>query len=153
MHIDYLNKIMNNTTITVSPEETEKFGYEFAKQITVGTIICLYGDLGAGKTTFTKGFAKGLGIHTRIISPTFSLVRQYNFANNIFYHLDLYRLESEDEIKGIGIQDMLSDENAVVLIEWADKLGSLLPEKRIDIIIKIDDISRNILVEEKNVIT
>jgi len=123
---------MENIT-TSNSQETEKLGFEFANKITDGGIICLYGDLGSGKTTFAKGFAKGLGISERIISPTFVIVRQHVLANKkTFYHIDLYRLE-ESELQGIGLSDIFSDKNAIVLVEWAERLGKYLPENRFDI--------------------
>lgn len=125
--------------ITTNEKETEQAGFEFAQTLKPGDVVCLYGDLGAGKTTFTKGVAKGLGIESRIISPTFSLVRQHELHHQpigILYHIDLYRLESLEEIKGIGIDDILSDEQAVTLIEWAERMENLLPKKRIDIHIR-----------------
>ena len=124
---------MENIT-TNNSQETEKLGFEFTNKITDGGIICLYGDLGSGKTTFVKGLAKGLGISERIISPTFVIVRQHNLENNItFYHIDLYRLESERELQSIGLPDIFSEKNAIVLVEWAERLGKYLPEKRWDI--------------------
>jgi tRNA threonylcarbamoyladenosine biosynthesis protein TsaE len=135
--------------ITKSESETEQAGEEFAKTLIPGSVVCLYGDLGAGKTTFTKGVAKGLGISDRIISPTFSLVRQHEIDRqssiNTLYHIDLYRLENEEDIKKIGIDEILSDITGVVLIEWAERLGKLLPDKRIEVYItNSDDTFRNI---------
>lgn len=124
---------MKNITSNNS-QETENLGFDFASKITNGDIICLYGDLGSGKTTFAKGFAKGLGISERIISPTFVIVRQHDLANNkIFYHIDLYRLEDEYALQNIGLSDIFSDKNAIVLVEWAERLGKYLPENRFDI--------------------
>ena len=129
----------------------------FARRPLASEIICLYGDLGNGKTTFVQGLAEGLGIKQRIISPTFTIVREYEMpvysssegvpdgtpesrsstddssrqARIInFYHIDLYRIQSENDLKTIGIEEILSDNSAIVAIEWAEKLGSLLPEKR-----------------------
>jgi tRNA threonylcarbamoyladenosine biosynthesis protein TsaE len=115
-------------------QETEKLGFEFASKIISGDIICLYGDLGSGKTTFVQGLASGLGISERIISPTFVIVRQHSLENNkTFYHIDLYRLENESELQNIGLSDIFSDKNTIVLVEWAERLGKYLPEKRWDI--------------------
>ncbi len=130
--------------ITNSDEETIDAGEKFAMTLQAGDIVCLYGDLGAGKTTITKGVARGLGVKDRIISPTFSLVRQHEIDNKLiktFYHLDLYRLENEDEIKSIGIEEILSDPQGVVLIEWAEKMNNLLPKKRREI--RIENIDEN----------
>ncbi|HRN95978.1 MAG TPA: tRNA (adenosine(37)-N6)-threonylcarbamoyltransferase complex ATPase subunit type 1 TsaE [Candidatus Levybacteria bacterium] len=145
---------MNKEIITHSADQTIQFGEEFAQTLQSGDVVCLYGDLGAGKTTLAKGIAKGLGIVTRVISPTFSLVREHNVSVKNselkikkLYHIDLYRLEKKEEIQSIGITDILSDENGVVLIEWAEKLGDLLPKKRIQIeITTLSDAERKIQV-------
>jgi tRNA threonylcarbamoyladenosine biosynthesis protein TsaE len=129
--------------ITNSFDETKKLGQEFVKKIlhahdaNSALVIALYGDLGAGKTTFVQGVAQGLDIQQRIISPTFIIVRKYDVSIKYqvsgikyFYHIDLYRTESEKDLEGVGIKEILSDSEAVVFIEWAEKLGSLLPQKR-----------------------
>ena len=131
---------MNETKvdiITKTSDETQKFGEEFAQKIKVGDIITLHGDLGSGKTTFTQGLAKGLGIKKRIISPTFIVVRTYTISEEKtgafrFYHIDLYWLESKKDIKGLGLEEILNDKKAIVVIEWAEKLGKLMPQKKID---------------------
>lgn len=105
----------------------------------MATVVCLYGDLGSGKTTFVQGLAKGLGVSRRISSPTFIIVRTYQLSTNnehttnSFYHIDLYRCETESDLKGIGMQEILADPKNIVVIEWPEKLGFLLPEKRTDI--------------------
>lgn len=130
------------TFITQSFEETQRMGEEFARN-SLGKkdkamVVALYADLGGGKTTFVQGMAKGLGIKKRLISPTFILLREYKINNKelgfmSFYHIDLYRLEDEKQIEGLGIKEILDDPQNVVAIEWAERMGSLLPEKRIDI--------------------
>jgi len=117
--------------VTNSKEETQEFAKDFAKKLEKGSVICLYGDLGAGKTTFVQGLAEGLGISDRIISPTFVFIRQHGY----FYHIDLYRVSSEKEVKELGLSELFSQEN-IVVIEWAEKMKDLLPKKRIDIYIK-----------------
>ncbi len=157
---------MKNEYITKSAEETQNVGEELGKSLQKGIIITLSGDLGYGKTTFVQGFAKGLGITHRIISPTFVVIRKYEIqiknqiANNknihskgsrvgtnpivaeakadkekleIFYHIDLYRMQSVHELESLGIKEILEDPEAVVMIEWPEKLGELLPEERIDV--------------------
>ncbi len=119
--------------ITKSYSETQKLGYSFAKVLKKGDVICLYGELGSGKTTFIQGLAKGLGIKNRIISPTFIMVRNYKLKALNFYHLDLYRAEGKEAIEGLGINEITNNMNNIVAIEWAEKLESYLPEKRIDI--------------------
>lgn len=131
--------------ISKSSVQTQKFAQELAQKYKSGGIIALIGDLGAGKTTFSQGFAKGLGINEKIISPTFVLIRQYPLSNSrsIFYHLDLYRLESDFELLGLG--EILSNPSNIALIEWAEKLGDLLPKNATKIYIdKLDGDSRRI---------
>jgi tRNA threonylcarbamoyladenosine biosynthesis protein TsaE len=166
---------------TNSAEETQHAGKTFAKKLHGGDVILLYGNLGAGKTTFVQGLAKGLGIEKRIISPTFIIVRRYEIPSvianevkqsknshpgmattmigsrgrdsiatlqndtneiprndrdivrddsRVFYHIDLYRTQTEDDVKGLGIDEILEEKDAIVAIEWPEKLGSFLPKKR-----------------------
>ena len=114
--------------ITTSAEETKHLAKTLAKKFKRGT-IALTGELGAGKTTFIQGFAKGLGIKEKIISPTFVLIRQHK---NL-YHVDLYRL---NDFKDLGLEEILSDKNNIVLIEWAEKLKKL-PKGTVKISIQI----------------
>ena len=120
---------------TSSREETIELAKKAAEECHVPTVICLYGELGSGKTTFVQGFAKALGITSRLLSPTFIIVRRYQIPKKqkVLYHLDLYRMNSTKEVEGIGITEIFSDSHAYVLIEWADKLGSLMPKDRIDV--------------------
>src|SRR3989344_3858023 len=114
-----------------SENETTKFAEEIANNLGDFKIVCLYGELGAGKTTFTRSFAKALGVKSRIISPTYVFVRTHTANKKKLYHIDAYRLESidsKDEIK-----EILGADNAIIVIEWADKIKSILPKKRIDI--------------------
>lgn len=112
-----------------SEEETKKIAAELAKEIS-GGIIALSGKLGTGKTTFVQGFAKGLGIKEKIISPTFILIRQHKIpkTNRTLYHIDLYRLEKTPRVKELGLEEIWSDPKNIVLIEWADKIEELLPQ-------------------------
>ena len=126
--------------ITNSFEETQNLGKEFAKTLKGGDFVALYGNLGGGKTTFVQGLALGLDIKRRIISPTFIIIRTYdlkskikNQKSKIFYHIDLYRTESEDDIKGLGIDEIMGNSDNIIVVEWAEKLKSFLPKRRIDI--------------------
>ena len=93
-------------------------------------IFALTGELGAGKTIFAQGFAKGLGIKEKIISPTFVLIRQHQIPNTqkVLFHIDLYRLENITDLKSLGLEEILSNPNNIVLIEWAEKIKDTLPE-------------------------
>ena len=119
--------------ITNNSNQTRKLGYDFAKTLREGKIICLYGDLGSGKTTFVQGLAQGLGIKNRIISPTFVIIRSHKFKKGIFYHTDLYRIETEKDIENLGLEEIINASQDIIAIEWAEKFKSYLPEKRIDI--------------------
>lgn len=118
------------TTVTHSENETKELAKKIAQKIKHG-VIALTGELGAGKTTFVQGFAKGVGIKDRIISPTFVLIREHKIPNSkkILYHVDLYRLESKVIAKDLGLKDFWSYPKNLVLIEWAEKIGKDLPEK------------------------
>lgn len=112
--------------ITTSENETRKIAFKLARKIKAN-IIALSGELGAGKTIFVQGFAKALGIKDKIISPTFVLIRQHKIPNTggILYHIDLYRLENNIDIKQLGINEIISNPDNLVLIEWAEKLAEL----------------------------
>lgn len=139
---------MKQNFVSKSREETQNLAKDMARELMGGDIILLYGDLGAGKTTFMQGLAEGLGIKQRIISPTFIIMRKYEISvmskalsiKNV-YHLDLYRVSSESDLEGLGLQEILEDKNAIIAIEWPEKLGSFLPEKRIEI--RLNTISDN----------
>lgn len=118
--------------ITKNARETAKVGERLVGERS--PLVCLYGDLGSGKTTFTQGFARGLGINTRLLSPTYIIVRRYELPKKLFFfHVDLYRVKSEHEIEGLGLLEILNDPDASIIIEWADRLGDLLPKERTDI--------------------
>ncbi len=120
---------------STSEEETRKIAWKLARDIKTG-VIALTGELGAGKTVFVQGFAKGLGIKDKIISPTFVLIRQHKFSKRILYHIDLYRLENKINIKELGIEEIIINPDNLVLIEWAEKIEKDLPKKTIKINLK-----------------
>ena len=125
---------------TDSPEATEKLGASFAASVKRGAPICLYGQLGSGKTKFVQGLARKLGCKKNTISPSFVLLRSYRLENKVvkeLHHLDLYRLERQSQLKNIGIEDLFNNQEALVVIEWAEKLNKLLPKKRTDVRITI----------------
>lgn len=114
---------------SASASQTKDFAKNLARDFLNGGIIALSGDLGTGKTTFAQGFAEGLNIKDKIISPTFLIIRQYKIPNreNYFYHIDLYRLENID-LKSSGLKEILENPGNIVLIEWADKIFEHLPK-------------------------
>lgn len=125
--------------ITTSAEETAGIGASLGRDLTGGgpgaRVYCLYGDLGSGKTTFTQGFAKALGITTRLLSPTFIIVRRYDIPSSekFLYHIDLYRLKNADDTEELGLTEILTNPESIVVIEWAEKLGDMMPVPRYDI--------------------
>ena len=126
--------VINTKIITKSAQETSRVGESLATTLKP-TTLCLYGDLGSGKTTFVQGFAKGLGITSRLLSPTFIIVRRYQkpTVDSFLYHMDLYRTKTTADIENLGFSEIIADSRAFVLIEWAEKLERLLPQKHIDI--------------------
>ncbi|MDD5972586.1 MAG: tRNA (adenosine(37)-N6)-threonylcarbamoyltransferase complex ATPase subunit type 1 TsaE [Spirochaetales bacterium] len=119
-----------------SEKETKQLGFNLSKKVVKGSVISLRGSLGAGKTVFAKGFAEGLGITEAIVSPTFTLVQEYDGVLKM-YHLDLYRLSGEDEFESMGGEDFLYPDG-VTLIEWSEKIEDMLPDNTIFINITID---------------
>ena len=119
---------------THSEQETKLIAEKFARA-TKGRIFALTGELGAGKTIFVQGFAKGLRIKDKIISPTFILIRQHKIpvTTEILYHIDLYRLDNIRDLKSLGLEEILSDPNNIVLIEWAEKAQKFLPKNTVKI--------------------
>lgn len=114
-----------------SPAETKKIAAQLAGR---GRVFALVGDLGAGKTTFVQGFAKALGVKNRIVSPTFLIFRNYKLKSGKykkFYHVDLYRIESEKELNVLGFKKILNDPKNILLIEWAEKIKKVLPKDTI----------------------
>lgn len=116
---------MKQEFITKNEEETYKVAQKVAASLKPRDVICLYGELGAGKTTFTKALAEVLGIQERIISPTYVIVRTHSINNNpnkitTLHHLDLYRLKNYEDLRGIDFPDLIADQHAVTVIEWPE---------------------------------
>ncbi len=128
-----LEKVVNTA------KETEKIAVEFSKFPQNGDVITLIGNLGAGKTFFTKAFCRQFDIDD-VVSPSFAIVNEYNGTKKI-YHFDFYRLKDSEELLDIGYYDYLNDEDAITFIEWADMFPEILPKKRY--IIKIEIIEEN----------
>lgn len=123
--------------ITNSPKKTQELGEKISIDLKPGGILALSGELGSGKTTFIQGLARGLGIKKRIVSPTFVFIRQYSLDNKpltkALYHVDLYRIDKALDARGLGLEEIFADPEAIVVIEWADRIKEILPKKRIDI--------------------
>ncbi len=122
---------------TRNPQETFGLGLELGKKAGRGQVFTLVGDLGVGKTVFTQGMAKGLGIDEPISSPTFTIVQVYEEGRMPFYHFDVYRIGDISEMDEIGFEDYVYGEG-VSLIEWANLIEEILPEERIEITIEKD---------------
>ena len=122
---------------TNSPEETFRVGKELGEKAYAGQVFTLTGDLGVGKTVFTQGLAKGLGIEEPVNSPTFTIVQEYDGGRLHFYHFDVYRIGDVEEMEEVGFDDYVMGEG-VSLIEWADLISEILPEKRTEILIEKD---------------
>ena len=120
---------------TNSPEETYTLARRLGEQAQPGTVYTLTGDLGVGKTVFAQGLAKGLGIEEAINSPTFTIVQVYDEGRLPFYHFDVYRIGDIEEMDEIGYEDYFYGEG-VCLVEWAELIEELLPEKRVDLVIE-----------------
>ena len=115
-------------------EETEKIGEALASQLRAGDVVACLGGLGAGKTAFTRGLARGLGCQGRVTSPTFTIVNEYEGELPLF-HFDMYRLEDEDELFDIGWEDYLS-RGGVCAVEWSERIPGALPEGTIRVTIE-----------------
>ena len=135
---------------TSCPEETFNEAKKLAEKLCPGDVICMYGDLGAGKTLFAQGIAAGLGIEDHVSSPTFTIVNEYE-GRMPFYHFDVYRISDPDEMYEIGFDEYVFGEG-VCLIEWAELIEEVLPEKYLKITVERDaenpESKRKITIEE-----
>ncbi|MBC7960637.1 MAG: tRNA (adenosine(37)-N6)-threonylcarbamoyltransferase complex ATPase subunit type 1 TsaE [Vallitaleaceae bacterium] len=120
-----------------SPEETQSIAYNLGLSAVANQIYCLVGDLGVGKTIFTKGFAHGLSIEESITSPTFTIVNEYDSGRMPFYHFDVYRIQDLDEMDEIGYEEYFFGDG-ITLVEWANYIEDLIPEEAIWIYIEKD---------------
>jgi len=133
--------------ITTSTEETKRLAQRLASNIKPGTTLALYGDLGSGKTTFTRFLVEALGFEERVQSPTFVVARKYKNVN----HIDLYRLTTKEEVRDIGIEEFIQDEKAINIIEWPELAEEYLPEDTIRIYFEyVDDEKRKIKIPNLN---
>ena len=142
---------MNIEKITTTCfEETENAGFNLAKTLSKGQTILLFGNLGAGKTVFSRGFARGLGITEPVSSPTYTIVQEYDIpSGGRLYHLDLYRISGVESALAFGVDEFIDDPNAIRLIEWPMRIDGILPDDCIKVSIShIDDETREITIEK-----
>jgi len=134
-----------------SVEETWALARRLASELKAGDVVCLEGDLGAGKTTFVQGLAAALGVPGRVTSPTFCIVQEHQGPAVLLVHMDLYRLTGEDDVLAIGWEDYLA-RGAILVIEWPERAGSLIPPTARRLVFRhLDgDEKRSILVDSSN---
>lgn len=114
------------TLESAGPEQTEALGKTLAKHLAPGSFVAMYGDLGVGKTAFTRGLASVLAPEDRVASPTYTIVNEYRSGACPFCHFDMYRIESEDDLESIGFYDYPAD--AIFVVEWCEKIPFALPD-------------------------
>ena len=136
--------------ITHSPEETERVGQALGKVLTAGSVIAYRGDLGAGKTAFTRGLAKGLGIRDTVTSPTYTIVNEYLSGRLPLFHFDMYRLRSSDDLWDIGWEDYL-ERGGVCAVEWSENVEDAMENAIWVTISKLGEDTRRITIEGGNV--
>lgn len=130
-----------------SEKDTEQIGQDFAKNLPGGTVVAMYGDLGAGKTAFVRGMAKGMGLDCRVSSPTFTIVNEY-LGERELIHFDMYRLNDADELFDIGWEDYLN-RGAVCAVEWSENVqDAFFGDETVVRIEKLGDTERKITIEE-----
>lgn len=127
----------NQVIVTHSEQETRELGRKLGTSCMSGDIVLLHGDLGVGKTVFTKGFAEGIGVQETVSSPTFTIVQIYESGRLPLYHFDVYRIADVEEMEEIGYEDYFYG-NGVCLIEWAELISEILPDQCIDVTIEKD---------------
>ena len=130
---------MKQVYYTNSADETRELAAKIAAETPNGTVFALDGNLGAGKTVFASGFARGLGITEPVSSPTFTIVQEYPRANGMFFHLDLYRIDNPDAALAFGIDEFLYASDAISLVEWPERIDGLFPPGTIRVAIERTD--------------
>lgn len=135
-----------STIITQNYTETENIAFELAQKLPYGSVVAMFGDLGAGKTAFTRGFARGMGIGCDVSSPTFALVNEYRDNGKTLYHFDMYRISGWDDLYSTGFFDYL-DEGASLIIEWSENIEAVLPENHIRVTITKTDSENERIIE------
>ena len=132
-----------------SSEETYEFGFALGQKLPPGSIVCIEGEMGAGKTALSQGIIRGLGVEDKYItSPTYTLVNEYHLDDCFVYHFDIYRVSDYDELSAMGFEEYIRDDS-VVIIEWADIIAHELPQKKIWITLnKAEDFNKRSLLLE-----
>ena len=131
------------TSLSHTAEETKNLGVLFGQELAPGGLVCFRGDLGAGKTTFIQGVLSACGAEKPYVSPTFVIMKEYDLALPTetgirrIYHADAYRIEQADDFEKIGFSEWLSDTEGVVLLEWPERVAALLPERRIEVALRL----------------
>lgn len=134
---------------TQGAKETQAIGKMLAQEIRGGLILCLAGELGAGKTTFTQGFLRGLGIKGPYTSPTFVVMKKYQKKSQNIYHVDAYRIKAKDMLN-LSWQEMLADKNNIIIVEWADRIKKIIPQGALWINFEwLDNFTRKIIFKNK----
>ena len=127
----------NINFISRSEAETEAFGAEVARRLPRGSVVLLDGDLGAGKTVFSRGFARALGIDEPVSSPTYTIVQEYELPEKgRLYHLDLYRISDAGAALAFGVDEFLSDPASYALVEWPERISGILPENAVKVTLR-----------------
>ena len=134
--------------ISYSENDTANLAAELAAELPKGTVIALYGDLGAGKTVFSRAFAKAIGVKENVSSPTYTIIQEYPLDDgSYFYHLDLYRIKNSGDALAFAVDEYLNDGNSYALLEWPERIEDILPPETLVIRIKhLSDTEREITV-------
>jgi len=123
-----INTLKSKPFHSKSEKDTEQFAAQLAQALPCGTVIALHGNLGAGKTVFARGFARGLQITEPVSSPTYTIIQEYPLVSGgFFYHMDLYRIADSNSALGFGIDEFLSDQHSYCLVEWPERIADILP--------------------------
>ena len=140
---------MQKEFITKSANQTQALGRMLARELADGFTVCLDGELGAGKTTFTQGLLEGLGVEKPYTSPTFVIMKKYENKIQNIYHIDAYRVGAED-ILSLGWEEMTKDKNNIIIVEWAERISDIIPDSALRINFEwVDENERKIVLKSK----
>ena len=132
-----MSELKNKCFVSASERETESIGAEISRMCPRGSVILLDGDLGAGKTVFTRGFARALGIDEPVSSPTYTIVQEYDLPERgRLYHLDLYRISGVEAALAFGVDEFLNDPSSYALVEWPERITGIIPQNAVRIRLK-----------------